>query len=55
MKKIFTQNTPTMEPQTISRRPVARGPKAEILNALRGFARAYAPMHNTPLRGVVLN
>lgn len=44
-----------MATQTINRRPVARGPKAEIINALRSFARAYAPMHGTPMHGVILN
>lgn len=55
MKKISTQSTQQMEVTTISRRPVAHGPKKEILMSLRHFARAYSPLHGTNLPGIVLN
>lgn len=55
MKKISTQSTQQMEVTTISRRPVARGPKSETLYNLRQFARAYFPLRGTNLPGLVLN
>lgn len=54
MKKNFTPNTPEMATQTIGRRHVARGPRPEILSAIRQFARAYCPTQAN-LPGLVLN
>lgn len=55
MKKNSTQTSQQMETATINRGPVGRGPKAEVLQALRHFARAYCPIGTGNLPGVVLN
>lgn len=55
MKKISTQSTQQMEITTISRRQSCRGPRNEVLNNLRQFARAYYPLGTPNLPGVVLN
>ena len=55
MKKNSTQTPQPMATTTINRRPVARGPKNEILHNLRQFARAYYPLRGTSLPGIVLN
>lgn len=55
MKKNSTQTTPTMETTTINRRPVAAGPRPEVLQTLRNFARAYYPLRGTSLPAIILN
>ncbi|MCH5219299.1 MAG: hypothetical protein J1F20_01925 [Muribaculaceae bacterium] len=55
MKKSSTQFSQTMESTTINRKPVARGPRPEVLHNLRQFARAYYPLKGTTLPGIVLN
>lgn len=55
MKKISTQTSQEMATTTISRKPVARGPKTEVLSSLRQFARAYYPLRGTSLPGIILN
>ena len=55
MKKNSTQLSQTMETTTLSRRQVARGPRNEVLSAIRQFARAYHPVGGNRFPGVVLN
>lgn len=54
MKKISTPETTQMATQTIGRRHTTRGPRPEILSAIRQFARAYCPMKSN-LPGFVMN
>lgn len=55
MKKNSTPTSTQMATTTISRRHVARGPRNEVISAIRQFARAYCPLQGTNLPGIVLN
>lgn len=55
MKKNSTQNLQQMELATINRENVSRGPRKEVLNTLRQFARVYMPLKNSAIPGVILN
>lgn len=55
MKKISTQLSQTMETSTLSRRHVARGPRKEVISAIRQFARAYQQVAGSHFPGIVLN
>lgn len=58
MKKIYsTDSTSTVNQmeKNVSKNTCQKGPRMEVLNALRQFARAYAPIADTGLPGMVLN
>lgn len=55
MKKNSTQLSQQMETTTLSRRQSPRGPRNEVLSAIRQFARAYRPIGGNMFPGVVLN